>query len=281
MFGMDLQGIGAMAAAGVALIGVPAALVVGRWQLNAAVRNAEATSRAGLAQAESAYRAAVDAVQAEANAAHVQWRRGVQREAYVAFLLAVHHVKVAYERLVLDSEELQPLSVLREREGAIESALADVKKTQTIIELEGPDDVAAPTAGMADSIATLAMCYRREATYQRAYWELSRASEDGAHPMNQVAQELLQQLSRLRLLCSRPTPTEDQVSSARESCFVIARRIEGEFIDGLDLHLLIEGHESRSPALGRMAVDAQNFFDEAEVRFIRAAKAELHGGFDF
>ncbi|WP_329564990.1 hypothetical protein [Streptomyces sp. NBC_01361] len=44
---MDLQGIGAVSAAAVTLFGIPAALVVGRWQLRAALRASEETARAG------------------------------------------------------------------------------------------------------------------------------------------------------------------------------------------------------------------------------------------
>lgn len=50
---MDQEGIGAVAAAAVAALGVPAAVLVGRWQMRAALRAAEETGRAGIAQAES------------------------------------------------------------------------------------------------------------------------------------------------------------------------------------------------------------------------------------
>ncbi|MFE5028081.1 hypothetical protein ACFRAO_33420 [Streptomyces sp. NPDC056656] len=86
---MDLEGIGAIAAAAVAALGVPAAVLVGRWQMRAALRAAEETGRAGIAQAESTYRAALDAVRTEADAAHQQWRRGIRRDAYAGFLLAM------------------------------------------------------------------------------------------------------------------------------------------------------------------------------------------------
>lgn len=56
---MDLQGIGAIAAAAVTAVGIPAALLVGRWQTRAAIRNAEETGRSGIAQAEATYKVGV------------------------------------------------------------------------------------------------------------------------------------------------------------------------------------------------------------------------------
>ncbi|MFF4835433.1 hypothetical protein [Streptomyces sp. NPDC001315] len=69
---VDLSGIGAISAAAVAAIGIPAALMVGRW-----------TMRGALAQAEGTYLAAL----ATASSNHDHWRRGVQRDACVQFLV--------------------------------------------------------------------------------------------------------------------------------------------------------------------------------------------------
>lgn len=79
---MDLQGIGALVAAGVAAVSVPATLLVGRWQKKAALQ----TARAATAQAEATYRAALDAVRAQGLNEYDQWRRGIQRDAYAALL---------------------------------------------------------------------------------------------------------------------------------------------------------------------------------------------------
>ncbi|MEU1299989.1 hypothetical protein [Streptomyces shenzhenensis] len=50
---MELADISTIAAAGVAAVGIPTALLVGRWQMHGAVKAAEATSQAGIAQAEA------------------------------------------------------------------------------------------------------------------------------------------------------------------------------------------------------------------------------------
>ncbi|MDQ0696925.1 hypothetical protein QF048_003367 [Streptomyces sp. W4I9-2] len=78
---MELSDIGAIAAAGVAADGIPAALLVGRWpfkgQLVAAgttrevsLRAAEGAARTGVPQAEVTYRAALDAARTTAAADH-------------------------------------------------------------------------------------------------------------------------------------------------------------------------------------------------------------------
>ncbi|MFJ9595952.1 hypothetical protein ACIRS3_24725 [Streptomyces virginiae] len=134
---MDSEGIAALAAAVVAGVAIPASMLVGRWQMKAALRTAEATSEAGLAQADSAYRAALDAVRAEANAAHLQWRRGIQRDAYASFLLAANRVQELGERFVRDSESgLTPETVRAGKDG-LDDALVSLKAAQTVIELKG------------------------------------------------------------------------------------------------------------------------------------------------
>lgn len=50
---MDLAGIGAIASATVAALGIPAAVLIGRWQTKAAVRAAQATTEAVRAQAQA------------------------------------------------------------------------------------------------------------------------------------------------------------------------------------------------------------------------------------
>ncbi|GAO09846.1 putative membrane protein [Streptomyces lydicamycinicus] len=150
---MDSQGIGAIAAASVAAVGVPAALLVGRWQMKAAVRSAdetgragvaqaEATARSGIQQAEATYKAAVDAVRTEASAAQRQWRREVQREAYATFLLALQRFVIASERLLKESEDAPGEERMAELMAAFADAEQAMLSATVIVELEGPDRVA-------------------------------------------------------------------------------------------------------------------------------------------
>ncbi|MFF7337416.1 hypothetical protein ACFZAT_08745 [Streptomyces sp. NPDC008163] len=140
---MDLQGVGAIAAAAVAAVSVPAAIVVGRWQLRAALRAAEEAGRAGLAQAEATYRAALDAVRAEASHTQTQWRRGIQREAFVSHLLAARkaaetakRMNESYVNKTVSIEETERLRV------ELWSARTAVRNTSLIVSLEAPGELA-------------------------------------------------------------------------------------------------------------------------------------------
>ncbi|WP_436961417.1 hypothetical protein [Streptomyces sp. SudanB182_2057] len=126
---MDLQGVGAVAAAAVAVVGVLASLLIGRWQLRAALRSAQATHQAGLAQAEATYTAALDAVRAQSDSVHDHWRRGVRREAWSSFLLASEAV-TAHANEMLNGADADDVT--------LSAAWRDVKRAFVVLELEGP-----------------------------------------------------------------------------------------------------------------------------------------------
>ncbi|MDN0200777.1 hypothetical protein [Streptomyces sp. S.PNR 29] len=128
---MDLQGVGALAAAGVAAVGIPAALIVGRWQLRAALRSAEATSQTGIAQAEATYRAALDQTKAQNTASYQQWRRNIRRDAWSKFLLVIEDAVHTAERAL--TGQPTDLAIIRRDSGA----------AFVVLELEGPPSVVA------------------------------------------------------------------------------------------------------------------------------------------
>ncbi|MFD0001387.1 hypothetical protein ACFVJ4_03045 [Streptomyces sp. NPDC127178] len=149
---MDLQGVGAIAAAVVAAVGVPTALVVGRWQMKAAIHAAEESSRAGFAQAESSYRAALDAVRAEAVNAHSQWRRGLRRDAYAALLLAAHQARTAGRLLTEGSiEDRVSRGVFTTQRAALAEARVATQKAALVVALEGPEQPAIKAEALAHS----------------------------------------------------------------------------------------------------------------------------------
>ncbi|GGN77732.1 hypothetical protein GCM10011579_060260 [Streptomyces albiflavescens] len=284
MTGMDLEGIGALSAAGVALIGIPATVLIGRWQMKAALRTAEATSEAGLAQAESSYRAALDAVRAETYATHMQWRRGIQREAYASFLLAAHRVVEVGERIVADNAEELPRESIRAGKIAIDDALATLKAAQTIIELEGPDDVAAPAAGMTNAAQLMALYLGYQATFERAQGKLHRMLDDQPQPVSTPAERLIQALSHLgRLRSAAPSDSADldehetqETRAAERSCREAGNALPPNALDYEEFEALLEGHSRRPPMLSSRYLDAARQFDAEEVIFVRAAKMELH-----
>ncbi|MYX04139.1 MULTISPECIES: hypothetical protein [unclassified Streptomyces] len=124
---MDLQEIALVVTTSVAVVGVPSTLLIGRWQLRAALQTASATHQGSLRQAESAYQAALDTVRAQSDSAHDQWLRGVRREACSVFLLAVGEL-VELLDLVLDGtgapDSLRPAS-------------RDLQRALAVLELEG------------------------------------------------------------------------------------------------------------------------------------------------
>jgi hypothetical protein len=156
---MDLQGIGAIAAAAVAAFSVSAALLVGRWQTGAALRAADATLRT----ADATYRAAIDAVQTQVAASHHQWRHQIQRDGYAAFLLAAKEVATASERLI-PTDSISLSGHQRAREDAT-IACSKLASAYEIVELEGPLDVAQAAATLND--CTLKVMHARYMDNQR------------------------------------------------------------------------------------------------------------------
>ncbi|WP_326843322.1 hypothetical protein OHB33_29160 [Streptomyces sp. NBC_01558] len=189
---MDLEGVGALSAAAVAALGVPAAVVVGRWQMRGALRAADETGRAGAAQAAATYRAALDAVHGEADAARLQWRRGIRRDAYAAFLLAMTRCVQAAEALPLRRETPE---VLNNAEGELVRTKNDLSAALWVVRLEGPNDV----AGFADRVSSLtyevAGALARKAEFHRAASSLYHLSLS-----NPVAAELDAALTSLTVV---------------------------------------------------------------------------------
>ncbi|MFF4567158.1 hypothetical protein [Streptomyces sp. NPDC001435] len=171
---MDLQGIGAISASAVAALGIPIAVMVGRWQM----RGASESARAGVAQAEATYRAALDAVRAETSATYVQWRRSTQREAYVAFLLASHQLLATADLLTgranwsLTDESW---AALKAELGPLRTALLNA---QLIVTLEGSEDVVDLSGPLKDLTFQVARNLEKHAEMGRAWSKVTQMCED-------------------------------------------------------------------------------------------------------
>ncbi|GGP59806.1 hypothetical protein GCM10010278_41050 [Streptomyces melanogenes] len=278
---MDLEGVGALSAAAVTLIGIPASVLIGRWQLRATLRTAEATSEAGLAQAASAYRAALDAVRAGEEAAHLQWRRSTQREAYASFLLSANRVRDLGERFAMENTEALSAESIRSGKSSLEDALVALKEAQTIIELEGPDSVAAPAAGMARAAEITGYHLRKQAIYERAWGKLGRIFDAELPDVSSTAARLLEALSALRnVYSSDPSgpvdPSSPATRAAVRSCREAESALPPDTLDHEEFEALLEGWQSRPPTHTESYFDAVRQFSEEEPRFVHAAKIELH-----
>ncbi|MFF6642293.1 hypothetical protein ACFY83_34365 [Streptomyces althioticus] len=148
---MNVEGIAALVAA--AVLGVGGAIWVGRLQLKGALSAADATARTGLAQAEAAYRAALDAVRASGTEAHTQWLRDVRRQAYSAFLLACSEVTDIATRLEMDTQRGKiPADQRDTRREELAAAIARLENSVMIVALEGPEDVSEQAELLASAV---------------------------------------------------------------------------------------------------------------------------------
>ncbi|MCX4523329.1 hypothetical protein OG402_38520 [Streptomyces anulatus] len=284
---MDLQGVGALAAAGVAAASVPVVLIVGRWQLRATLRAADAAQRAGNEQAQATYRAALDAVKAQAAASHNHWRRGTQRDAYAAFLLADHQHREASDGLPtrIDSD---PTTLARLR-AEVESTKGALRAAYVAVDLEGPGDL----AFIADSIVThaflVADARQREAAMERALIQLvemsveeSRGGVDAAS--RDRARNCVECLVRLQMAVQQgpwegdpralPGGTPDELAQLTYDVFTAMDSV-GDGLSQADKSALLDMHFAGRPQL-RPGYEQWNAeLERARREFVRAARTEL------
>ncbi|MEW2297820.1 hypothetical protein ABZ719_34845 [Streptomyces sp. NPDC006743] len=178
---MDLEGIGAVAAAAVTAIGIPTAIVIGRMQLKAGLRAAETTWHAALVQADASYRAAMDTVRATASANQDQWRRGVRRDAFVQFLTIsseLQHIELPEDAEATDEE-------IRQAEKALREIVHRAETTFHIVCLESADLQDAATR-LLQAIRHYARGYRRLAAAERAISTLTAIEEENRTHLDEV-----------------------------------------------------------------------------------------------
>ncbi|MFF7130819.1 hypothetical protein ACFZBZ_00605 [Streptomyces sp. NPDC008196] len=258
----DLQGIGAVAAAVVAAVGIASTILIGRWTLRGALRGAEETARAGLAQADASYRAALDAVKAQGRNDHLQWRRGVQRDAYAAFLQSVlTYTDSAHNDLGRASGQEETRACI----AALRGLETDMSHRAWVVRLEGPDEVAGAAINLEMSAKVLVVVEQTHARKRAAMhevglrgrthrqevariWELVPVAQGfwhtiGTPGMEDSSNEVLAELRALFSRCELPA--------------------------GL-IATLCQPHDD-SP----LSVDIPSF-DEAIRGFIRAAREALH-----
>ncbi|MFC8877719.1 hypothetical protein [Streptomyces ardesiacus] len=119
---MQIEAISALAASAAAILGVPAALVVGFRQA----------------------RAAREAAEHAAQAASAQWRNNNRRDAAVAFIMAVEQaLELAREiRPAQMALDLEPGKLLRR----------ELRKTLAVVQLEGPLSIAQQAEGVQKAV---------------------------------------------------------------------------------------------------------------------------------
>ncbi|MCX4791626.1 hypothetical protein OG369_37715 [Streptomyces sp. NBC_01221] len=287
---MDLQGVGALAAAGVAAASVPVVLVVGRWQLRATLHAAEAAQRAGNEQAQATYRAALDAVSAQAAASHGHWRHGTQRDAYAGFLLADHQAREAADQLITEVDADR---------STLATLMAEVNRTKTalraayvVVDLEGPSDL----AFTADSIVTHAFLVvearQREAVMERAWQQLAEMSEGNwlpgsvADASRDRARAFLECLVRVQVAIYNgsyegdprvePGGMDDEMAELTREAYAAMSQVD-QSLSHRDRAVLLDMHYRGRPTQRSDYGEWTAELERARNEFVRAARNELSG----
>ncbi|MET7530161.1 hypothetical protein [Streptomyces goshikiensis] len=286
---MDLQGIGAVAAAGVTLATIPVLLITGRWQTRAALQGAQEAGRAGFAQAQATYNSALDAVNAQASAAHAQWRRGIQRDAYASFLLAAQQVAEAGDQLMMETTA----EAAKVRTAGLDSAKAALRAAAQIVTLEGPDSVDGAAHTILACSLSLANMRESDAEMNRLRERLSTMSELRGGGMATVtrdrAMRLLTASARLQTaIAENPHPLPNindyrhapdnmpaAVADAAAEASAALSAFPNRTFSGEERNVL-SNMQYRGPfSIQPRYHDRQRELEEAHVEFLRAARAEL------
>ncbi|MFE4059360.1 hypothetical protein ACFXP3_24205 [Streptomyces sp. NPDC059096] len=244
---MDLQGVAAVAAAVVAGVGIPSTLLISRWQLRAALKAADSTHHAGLAQAEATYKAAVDAVRAQSDSAHDHWRRGVRREACSVFLLAAEEVTGLAEEMLDGSGVGQDLVSTRRA----------LKRALVVLELEGPGplvEAAGEVKACCDELVSLATDDGYTARVWRSFYAVVEAERGATARMEQLttpAHDALVALSSL----------QQRLDSVRRAHTEVVRPVRAGLIEALPGYL---------PRTDELLADPQVAYEALERCHMRA-----------
>ncbi|MFJ4627196.1 hypothetical protein [Streptomyces sp. NPDC088847] len=141
----DLEGIGAVASAGVAAVGIVATLLLGRW----ALRGSQDAAQAGLAQAAATYQAALDQVRAQSHSEHQHWRRTLRREAYATLLQAVLAYSDHAEKVI--GQGLRDARLVNDLIDEANALERDMGHKEFVVRLEGPDEVSGAAQSLISS----------------------------------------------------------------------------------------------------------------------------------
>lgn len=274
---MDLEGVAAVAGVGVAAVSVIGVLVAARWQVHTALRGADAV-----------YAAALDGVKAQAAASHDQWRRGTQRDAYSAFLLAEAQFREASEQLLVDVSSDR--SALDSRIGDVARAKTALRTAFTVVDLEGPEELAILADKIVSNSVPLANVRKSEAEANRAWRQLEEMSDapwagGTATVARDRARALLLALTVLEAAVATgsyegdpremPGGLPDELRELTNRALSAMHRVRREFSPSDRIALLGKclAQPLRQPSYERHKGEAAHALEQ----FVEAARAELAG----
>ncbi|WP_217546424.1 hypothetical protein [Streptomyces sp. GbtcB6] len=166
---MDLSGVAAI----LALLGIPASVLIARWQMRSTLRQAEEASRAALVIAESNYRNALEVAEAnhrnalevvreQADVERERWLLEARSTQYRLFQGAVARCRRSYLAQEIDREEWG-------------DALHELHEALYAIGQVGPEEVygiAIRLKGMCGTMADMRLSLDPDSPDSRArYWE--------------------------------------------------------------------------------------------------------------
>jgi hypothetical protein len=172
MRGMNSEVLSAAIGGVCTLFGVAIGAAGTLGSARAQTRGATAQADAMLEQAKATYEAALGQAEVSHRAAYLQWRRGVQRDAYAAFVAALDELEgLVGEPELLDTDD----SGNSER---LNRASATLRKAHAAVQLEGPPSLASLAGAVRDSGGALVTAALRLAPRARALRLLAAATDD-------------------------------------------------------------------------------------------------------
>ncbi|MGA5444275.1 hypothetical protein ACPCKW_32920 [Streptomyces griseoincarnatus] len=282
---MNLEGIGAIAAAAVACTAVPASIYVGRRQAEAALRGAEATYKGGLAQAESAYAAALDAVRAETEAADRHWLRGLRRDAYAAFLLASHTLTEQAQSYSVAPASAEASALVSQFSAELRGAETSLRGAYLITALEGGETLEAISFRVMQATIAFGRLHERGAMMDQAWANLTAlSSKPTEESIRRHATRLLTSLANLTMAVLERYPDRElrlPVPDMPESITEAVCNCQTDFLNLQDViseedrRLLLEIQYRGFIRERNEYADTRADLDTARDEFITAVRSEL------
>lgn len=162
MSGVQTEAIAALAASGAAVLGVPAALIVGFRQARTAHHAAELT----------------------AHATHSQARKAARRDAAVVFVLAAEAALDECMSMYASKDPIE--NYLDDIEKRV---LGDVSRAFTVIRIEGPEELAQKAKRVMEALSELTMRGARRQRTAHLWHRLTQAAE-GSEVISAALREL-------------------------------------------------------------------------------------------
>ena len=277
---MDSQVVSAVIGGVCTLLGVLVGAVGTLGSARAQTRGATAQADAMLTQARATYDAALDQARVSQRAAHEQWRRGVRRDAYAAFVAALDDV----EALVTRPELLGPDA--SGDSGELGAASGALRAADAVVQLEGPAPLASLAARARESGAELVVQALRLAPRAGALRMLAAATDATAADLGTAGSPAALAVAAHQALTQlREAAFQHDAGRTGQAGYETAQQRAAGALDACGLFtpqqkraLLTDPSWNGALRGGRAHADAAEQLTRARAAFVDAARAELDSG---